>query len=90
MDLIVGTFKYNKEEEGVVQNLEGKRYVRLHSGLIPNKAWRRKMLFVCNILVSWKMSWKSYWQPGKSLDGQVAGREREDGCAWHLAPSDSR
>ena len=30
-------------------------------------------------------AWKKFgWTSGTS------GREREDGCAWHLAPSDSR
>ena len=90
MDLIVRTLKCNKEGEGSDQNLEGKRYVRLLSGLIPNKAERRKMLFVCNILVSWKMSWKSCWQPGKSLDGQVAGRGRMDVLGtWRQATADN-
>ena len=51
------------------------------------------MLFVCSILVSRKMTWKSCWQPGKSLDGQVAqvaGRGRMDVLGtWRQATTDN-
>ena len=59
-------------------------------GIIAITAWRRKMLFVCSILVSRKMTWKSCWQPGKSLDGQVAGRGRMDVLGtWRQATTDN-
>ena len=51
------------------------------------------MLFVCNILVSRKMSWKGCWQPPKSLDGQVAqvaGRGWMDVLGtWRQATADN-